>query len=349
MPESKTYADFNTEDFIRDESFQRWILAPEPGSQGFWEEYLRLHAGQKESIDEAAAFIRLLKFASYEPSAAQTEASLTQQLNRIATDEGAQMQRDGGLRRARSRRMLIWSGAAMLAGMLWWVGFSVFFASAGRLSRATAAGDIRTVVLPDSSEVILNAHSELRWSRDFGKSHPREVWLTGEAYFRVKHASEGSMNAAPFIVHAQDLDIAVLGTQFNVTNGRGFTNVILDKGRIRVRLDDSSRNSRELAPGELLRYTAANHRIAVRKVMAELYTSWKNSKVTLNDVPMSKLAEMIQDVYGDSIVFKGSELSTYKVSGTLQVTDEDALLKTLAFVLDIQILRQGNVLVFTAK
>lgn len=349
MPKSNPYVDFDTEDFITDESFQRWVISPELESQAFWDEYLQLHPGQHASITEAATFIRRLKFPSQGPSSAETEASLKRQLDRISYTEREQMLKDSGVRWGRTRRIVVWSGAAVLLCAICWVGFSVFSASGGMLRKATAADGIKTVVLPDSSEVILNAHAELSWPRDFGEQGVREVWLQGEAYFHVKHKAAGSRAAAPFIVHAQDLDIAVLGTRFNVTNGPGFTNVLLDKGRIRVRLDDSTRNTRELVPGELLRYTAANHRIAVRKVMAELYTSWKDSKVTLDQVPVSKLAEMIQDVYGDSVVFAGPGLADYKVSGTLQVTNEEALLKTLAFVLDIRISRADDVLIFTAK
>lgn len=348
MAKSNPYVDFDTEDFIRDESFQRWVLSPEPQSQRFWDQYLQLHPGQHASVSEAAAFIRRLKFSSHGPSLVETEASLKRQLDRIAAQEREQVIREGRLRRGGTRRVLAWSAAAVLLGALCWVGFSVFSVHGSMLSSVTAVDGIKTIVLPDSSEVVLNAHAELSWPQDFGERGGREVWLQGEAYFHVKH-SAGSPATAPFIVHAQDLDIAVLGTQFNVTNGPGFTNVLLDKGRIRVRLDDSSLNSRELVPGELLRYTAANHRIAVRKVMAELYTSWKDSKMTLDQVPMSKLAEMIQDVYGDSVVFAGRGLADYKVSGTLQVTNEEALLRTLAFVLDIRISRAGDVLVFTAK
>ena len=71
-------------------------------------------------------------------------------------------------------------------------------------------GRIYTVVLSDSTIVTLNAESELIFPNNFGDV--REVSLKGEAYFQV--AKTGS----PFIVHADNINIRVLGTKFNISN-----------------------------------------------------------------------------------------------------------------------------------
>ncbi|WP_431198411.1 FecR family protein [Mucilaginibacter sp. P25] len=66
------------------------------------------------------------------------------------------------------------------------------------------------IVLSDGTQVWLNSVSSLRFPFSFlGKT--REVYLTGEAFFKV------AKNAAhPFIVHTGQTDVKVLGTEFNV-------------------------------------------------------------------------------------------------------------------------------------
>lgn len=71
-------------------------------------------------------------------------------------------------------------------------------------------GATRKLVLPDGTEVWLNAGSELRYEPDFNNSR-REVTLQGEAYFDVKANAE-----KPFIIRTGKMNIRVLGTSFNV-------------------------------------------------------------------------------------------------------------------------------------
>lgn len=71
-------------------------------------------------------------------------------------------------------------------------------------------GSKTRTILPDGSTVWLNAGSSIRY--DPGFSGPqREVTLQGEAFFDVV-----KQPSRPFIVHAGDLNIKVLGTAFNV-------------------------------------------------------------------------------------------------------------------------------------
>lgn len=71
-------------------------------------------------------------------------------------------------------------------------------------------GSKTRTILPDGSTVWLNAGSSLQYDPDF--SGPiREVTLQGEAYFDIVKQPQ-----KPFIVHAGNINIKVLGTAFNV-------------------------------------------------------------------------------------------------------------------------------------
>ncbi len=66
------------------------------------------------------------------------------------------------------------------------------------------------IVLEDSSVVWMNSGSVLIYPNDFSETG-REVHLEGEAYFNIH-----KVNHKPFYVRTDDLNIKVLGTQFNV-------------------------------------------------------------------------------------------------------------------------------------
>jgi transmembrane sensor len=71
-------------------------------------------------------------------------------------------------------------------------------------------GSKTRMLLPDGSTVWLNAGSGITYDPGFS-GNTREVTLQGEAYFDVV-----KMPDKPFIVHAGNINIRVLGTAFNV-------------------------------------------------------------------------------------------------------------------------------------
>lgn len=65
-------------------------------------------------------------------------------------------------------------------------------------------------LLPEGSIITLNSNSRLRYPKTF--DHTRTVALTGEAFFTVK-----TDVAKPFIIVTDDVQVKVLGTEFNVS------------------------------------------------------------------------------------------------------------------------------------
>ena len=90
------------------------------------------------------------------------------------------------------------------------------------------AGQRAELILPDSTRVWLNAHSKLIYPVSFGKGN-RQVELNGEAYFDVVHNEK-----QPFIVKTRQMDIQVLGTEFNVTSYSSDFEVSLLRGCIEL-------------------------------------------------------------------------------------------------------------------
>lgn len=94
---------------------------------------------------------------------------------------------------------------------------------------STPKGGQYQVILPDGSEVYLNAASSLKYPVKFNKNE-RRVTLSGEAYFEV------SKNPAkPFIVESENQSVKVLGTHFNVSGYPGeVVKTTLAEGKVLV-------------------------------------------------------------------------------------------------------------------
>jgi transmembrane sensor len=117
----------------------------------------------------------------------------------------------------KNRLRLLFTGAAAAAvvvAILWSVvhlaGGGNTPAHPGQQEIVAQKGSKTRTLLPDGSTVWLNAGSKITYPSSFNGA-VREVTLQGEAFFDVVKQPD-----RPFIVHAADIDIKVLGTAFNV-------------------------------------------------------------------------------------------------------------------------------------
>src|SRR5690606_37727632 len=92
----------------------------------------------------------------------------------------------------------------------WWWFQKKYTVSENFTTIECAYGDRSTIYLPDGSKVCLNSGSKITFDNTF-KSGVRKLSLEGEAFFSVKKDSE-----IPFIVNTDDLQVEVLGTEFNL-------------------------------------------------------------------------------------------------------------------------------------
>ena len=106
----------------------------------------------------------------------------------------------------------------------------------------TLSGEKITAMLPDESEVMLNAVSKITFNEDNWDTK-REINLTGEAYFEV---AKGSL----FDVLTDMGKVSVLGTQFNVKNREGYFEVVCYQGSVGVTYKDTFE---KLKPGQVFR------------------------------------------------------------------------------------------------
>jgi len=166
----------------------------------------RMWEGQNEAAKpaqpgpvEAARISRILQLSAAEQAAQQTEAAVTvpARVTRLL------------------HRQKLYGKVALAAGLLLGLfGAAYWYKTAHTTAPSNEIiakrGSKTRTILPDGSTVWLNAGSRIQYEPGFNGA-VREVTLQGEAFFDVV-----KIPSRPFIVHAGEINIKVLGTAFDV-------------------------------------------------------------------------------------------------------------------------------------
>lgn len=163
------------------------------------------------------------------------------------------------------------------------------------------------IELKDGTEVWLNALSSLRFPYIF-EGDAREVYLTGEAYFKVAHDPQ-----KPFIVHAGNTSVQVLGTSFNIDayNTEEITTSLVE-GSVITR---AAENSVQLQPGS--RSVYRNGRFTTSSFDAATALSWMSGTSNFHDARLEQVAAIIRRWYDVKIIFDTPGLEQQKISGAI--------------------------------
>jgi transmembrane sensor len=164
---------------------------------------------------------------------------------------------------------------------------------------ATPRGGQYRVVLPDGTQVWLNAASTLKYPLRFeGKA--RVVELEGEGYFDVSKQSSsigGRSVKRPFIVKTRGQDVEVLGTQFNISAypDDPAIKTTLVAGSVRVVAANDRQQPIILKPGQ--QSTLRGTVIDVQTVDVEQYTAWKEGLFVFYNLTIDEMIRQVERWY----------------------------------------------------
>jgi ferric-dicitrate binding protein FerR (iron transport regulator) len=323
----KDYARFSVDEFIMDEYFQSWVFDPDGKSDAYWQSWLEENPHKASDLEEARSTLLRLNFANWDLPAEEV-SNLWMRIKHVKED---------GPRSNRNRAMSAVSWYAV-ASVLILVGLTSYFWTrpTSVIEYRTAFGETRTIILPDSSTVILNSNSLLRLNSLWEPSSAREVWLDGEAFFSVITKKDKQ----PFTVKTEEnVAIEVLGTTFNVYH-RNETKVVLNSGLIQLSLPTVQADEKVMMiPGELVEYNEKKY--VKRKVDPKMYTAWTENNLVLNRTSLREMLLMIKDNYGIDIEVNESLLNQ-TISGSMPVTDSVSLMNQIAKAFQLKVIREGD-------
>jgi len=161
----------------------------------------------------------------------------------------------------------------------------------------------RHIVLPDSSVVVLHANSSIRLPEGFN-TRAREIALTGEAYFDVRHDA-----GRPFVVHTGIVKTTVLGTAFNIKAYPGMRQVIVSVTRGKVRVEDNKKTIATLTHDGQVTYTLKDESTAEQSIDAgTVVTDWTKKDVVFESISFREIAGILSKRYGVVIKFSNEAL-----------------------------------------
>ena len=195
-----------------------------------------------------------------------------------------------------------------------------------------------TVTLPDGTEIILNAGSNLSYDARYGDKE-RSVFLDGEAYFNVTKNKN-----KPFLVKTNNVTVRAYGTIFNVKcyNEENIIETTLIEGSIGVQLNNRNGNKEYLLkPKEQLIYhygedNNSNRLIIAKNTNTQLYTSWINDKIQVRSISLKELIVKLQRKYNVTIHIEDKELENLKFTGILENETIEQILQALELSASIQ-------------
>lgn len=169
------------------------------------------------------------------------------------------------------------------------------------------------LTLSDGTLVYLNAGSRLKYPKQFSSNENRKVYLEGEAFFKVQKNEK-----QPFIVEANNTNVTVLGTAFNVNTSKlkNQTTCVLVEGSVKL---TNSVNNVILRPNEKASWNTVSNSFEVNTVNTKLYASWIYGELIFEDTSFSEISNKLTQFYNIEINNQSNLLKSQTFSGTISL------------------------------
>lgn len=172
---------------------------------------------------------------------------------------------------------------------------SFYYTTTLDTSIATKFAEKENIVLPDNSQVKLNAKSTLAFNKNSWKDN-RNLDLTGEAYFKVAKGSK-------FTVHTSVGDISVLGTEFNINTRNNLFEVICYEGSVKVA---HANTIRILKPGES--FLILDNKLVDKPKIRDTSPTWITNESTFYSMPYTQVIAELERQY--NVTFSVNDIDT---------------------------------------
>jgi transmembrane sensor len=240
-------------------------------------------------------------------------------------------------------------------------------------------GSRSNLILTDGTSVWLNAGSRLSYSKNFGEND-RTVNLEGEGYFQVERESK-----YPFTVIASEVEVTALGTSFNIKSypDEDIIQTTLVSGSINVNRIGQRNTDKGLTmePNQQLTYYRETSKLSVssvndvkdihnkagqeetqritdgnlprailsRGVNPEMFTSWKDNRLILDDEPFESIAIKLERRFGTTIIIKDEDIRKRRFKGSFDEITMEQALTALQFVSPFEYFIENDTIYISSK
>lgn len=228
-------------------------------------------------------------------------------------------------------------------GAFWGAGWSVgLLPDSVRYFAAEAAQ--RSVVLPDRSKVELNRNTELLY---LGFIDQRQVALRdGEAYFDVQRNID-----KPFVIHADNANVRVTGTHFNVWTAKERTTVTVTQGSVLVSRRDGSgsyNQTAELTAG-MQAVLVPDRQLQLGRVDPSRDSAWRQGKLMLDDISLREALPLMNRYLDRPLRLVDTAAGELRIGGIYDTAELDVLVETLPRILPIRLSKTDEAILMSGR
>lgn len=187
------------------------------------------------------------------------------------------------------------------------------------------------IQLSDGTRVNLNAGSSLKYPVDFIKGKDRQVFLNGEAFFNVAKDT-----VHPFIVNANEIDVRVLGTTFNISSypEDKTINTVLVEGSVSAYKTGETHNPETatlLKPGYKAAWDKTSKTMQVAQTDVETHLAWINGRLILYEVEFNSILKKLERQYNVKFINNNKALENRFFTAKFDVEDIAQVMKSLSY------------------
>lgn len=199
------------------------------------------------------------------------------------------------------------------------------------------ADSTRLITLPDGSTITLNKYSELSYSSDFGEQS-RNVKLTGEAFFEIKHDVQ-----KPFIITVNNVAVEVVGTSFNVQgyDSRKEIEVTVQTGAVKFSMPELNKEIK-LVAGQKGTYSKVAMELSSANNVDINFLAWKTRKLVFTESDLKSVVETLNKTYQVSISLPANIPSSCVVTVIFDHQSLESVLTVLETTLNIKYRINGD-------
>lgn len=207
-------------------------------------------------------------------------------------------------------------------------------------SARTSIGELKTITLPDESEVTLNTHSQI--DLEFSQQRRKVILIRGEANFVVEPDKK-----RPFIVAAGDKIVEAVGTAFNVKTQGKQIEVTVTEGLVTITSAIKHGNNDQTSPSidinsksdQSMMNVAAGHTAVITgniesvklldPVSIEKKLAWQKGMIVFEGETLEQVVEEISRYTTSIFVISDEEARHIRVGGYFAIGDIDMMLDIL--------------------
>jgi transmembrane sensor len=202
----------------------------------------------------------------------------------------------------------------------------------------TAQNNMVDTSLPDGTFVSLNRGSTIEYPEHFSGNN-REIKLTGEAYFSVKHDDKSK-----FVIANGNVRIEDIGTSFyvNTHKSAGQMEVVLTEGKAMVYFKDNPSGQVVISAGERADIGLAGNNIIKSINHDENYIAWKTKRFVFTNNTLIEVVTILNKGYHSDIRISGNNINNCRLTAIFDNQSLESVLNVIKSTLDVSIISNGS-------